>query len=56
MLLSAVLMLGTTACQKYDDTAVLDSIKALENRVKALEDAQKQMNSDLTQLKTLVDA
>ena len=51
-----LLMLFTTACDKYDDAEIWDRVNSLENRVTLIENQMKLLNSNINSISGLVDA
>ena len=51
---AAVIM--AAGCKKYDDTDLQNRVGSLENRVAKLEELCKQLNSDISSLRTIVTA
>ena len=52
----ATLLLMTGCSKEYDDSALLDRVDDLENRVSKLEQLCQQMNTDISSLQTIVTA
>ena len=55
-LLAAMVLLLVPGCSKYDDSALTGRVDDLENRVAQLEQLCKQMNTNISSLRTLVEA
>ena len=55
-LLTIAAMLFVAGCQKYNDTPLKNRVGELENRVAALEELCKQMNTNISSLQTIVKA
>lgn len=55
-LIATLAMLLLAGCSKYDDAAVRNDILDLQGRVSSLETICNQMNSNLSSLKSIVDA
>ena len=51
-----LLMLTTFSCSKYDDSEIWDYVKGMNNRLTALEEKCKDMNTNITSLQTIVAA
>ena len=49
-------LLIVVGCSKYDDSELTGRVDNLENRVTALEELCKQMNTNITSLQTIVNA
>lgn len=55
-LLTVAAMLFAVGCQKYNDTPLKNRVGELENRVTALEELCKKMNTNISSLQTIVGA
>ena len=55
-LLTVAATLFAVGCQKYNDTPLKNRVGELENRVAALEELCKQMNTNISSLQTIVNA
>ena len=55
-LFSVVALLATSCSKGFDDSEIWDKINSLEERVAALEQLCKQMNTNITSLQTIVEA
>lgn len=55
-LLTVAATLFAVGCQKYNDTPLKNRVGELENRITALEELCKQMNTNISSLQTLVNA
>ena len=55
-LFSVVALLAISCSKGFDDSEIWDKINSLEERVAALEQLCKQMNTNITSLQTIVDA
>lgn len=55
-LLTVAATLFAVGCQKYNDTPLKNRVGELENRVAALEELCKQMNTNISSLQTIVKA
>ncbi|WP_418409117.1 leucine-rich repeat protein [Alistipes ihumii] len=55
-LFAATSLLFVSGCSKYDDSALTGRVDDLENRVDQLEQLCKQMNTNISSLRTLVEA
>ena len=55
-LFSVVALLATSCSKGFDDSEIWDKLNSLEERVAALEQLCKQMNTNITSLQTIVDA
>ena len=49
-------VLGVGCGEKFDDTQIWDKLNSLEERVAALEQLCRQMNTNITSLQTIVEA
>ena len=55
-LFSVVALLATSCSKGFDDSEIWDKLNSLEERVAALEQLCKQMNTNITSLQTIVEA
>ena len=55
-LLSAMLLLVVGCAEEFDDSKIWDKLNSLENRVTALEQLCKQMNTNISSLQKIVEA
>ena len=49
-------ILGVGCSEKFDDTSIWDKLNSLEERIAALEQLCRQMNTNITSLQTIVEA
>ena len=49
-------MLLAASCSKYDDTPIWDKLSDHENRISALEEMCRKMNTNIEALQTIVEA
>ena len=54
--LSAMLLLAVGCAEEFDDSKIWDKLNSLENRVTALEQLCKQMNTNISSLQKIVEA
>ena len=55
-MLSALMLSAVSCSESYDDSLIWDKLNSLENRVAALEQLCRQMNTNITSLQTVVEA
>lgn len=54
--LSAIMLFAVSCAEEYDDSLIWDKLNSLENRVAALEQLCRQMNTNISSLQTVVEA
>ena len=55
-LFAIALVVVVSSCSKFDDTPIWDKLNDHENRITALEELCKQMNTNIEALQTIVEA
>ncbi|MBO5892847.1 MAG: hypothetical protein J6Q31_01105, partial [Alistipes sp.] len=55
-LLTAIMLVAVGCGESYDDSALWDEVNSLKNRVEALEQLCRQMNTNISSLQTVVNA